>query len=150
MVVEHVVGPRGWTEGLAGGVSPDDAPERTVAAAPGVEYRAVKYEADMPTVLRAADLVVCRAGATSVAELSALGVPSILVPLPGAPGDHQTATLATSRTQVERYSFPTQSWTVIGWDWRWRPSWPIPGGWQRWPTEPAPLGGRMLRTGWSP
>jgi len=45
----------------------------------------------MLTVLRAADLVVCRAGATSVAELSALGVPSILVPLPGAPGDHQTA-----------------------------------------------------------
>ena len=91
MVVEHVVGPRGWMKGLAGGVSADDAPERTVAAAPDVEYRAVRYEADMLTVLRAADLVVCRAGATSVAELSALGVPSILVPLPGAPGDHQTA-----------------------------------------------------------
>jgi len=91
VVVEHVVGPRGWMKGLAGGVLADDAPERTVAAAPDVEYRAVRYEADMLTVLRAADLVVCRAGATSVAELSALGVPSILVPLPGAPGDHQTA-----------------------------------------------------------
>ena len=91
VVVEHVVGPRGWVQGLAGEVSAGDAPERTVAAAPGVEYRAVKYETDMPTVLRAADLVVCRAGATSVAELSALGVPSILVPLPGAPGDHQMA-----------------------------------------------------------
>ena len=91
VVVEHVVGPRGWMKGLAGGVSADDAPERTVAAAPDVEYRAVRYEADMLTVLRAADLVVCRAGATSVAELSALGVPSILVPLPEAPGDHQTA-----------------------------------------------------------
>ncbi len=91
VVVEHVVGPRGWVQGLAGEVSAGDAPERAVAAAPGVEYRAVKYETDMPTVLRAADLVVCRAGATSVAELSALGVPSILVPLPGAPGDHQTA-----------------------------------------------------------
>lgn len=45
----------------------------------------------MPTVLSAVDLVVCRAGATSVAELSAIGVPSILIPLPGAPGDHQTA-----------------------------------------------------------
>ena len=91
VVVEHVVGPRGWMEGLAGDVSADDAPERAVAAAPGVDYRAVKYEADMLTVLRAADLVVCRAGATSVAELSALGLPSILIPLPGAPGDHQTA-----------------------------------------------------------
>ncbi len=91
VVVEHVVGPRGWMGGLAGDVSADDAPERAVAAAPGVDYRAVKYEADMLTVLRAADLVVCRAGATSVAELSALGLPSILIPLPGAPGDHQTA-----------------------------------------------------------
>jgi len=91
VVVEHVVGSRGWMEGLAGGVSVGATPERAVAPAPGVEYRAVEYEVDMPTVLCAADLVVCRAGATSVAELSALGVPSILVPLPGAPGDHQTA-----------------------------------------------------------
>ena len=91
VVVEHVVGSRGWMEGLAGEVSAGDTPERAVASAPGVEYRAVKYESDMPTVLCAADLVVCRAGATSVAELSALGVPSILVPLPGAPGDHQMA-----------------------------------------------------------
>jgi UDP-N-acetylglucosamine--N-acetylmuramyl-(pentapeptide) pyrophosphoryl-undecaprenol N-acetylglucosamine transferase len=35
--------------------------------------------------------VVCRAGAMTVAELTVAGVPSILVPLPGAPGDHQTA-----------------------------------------------------------
>jgi UDP-N-acetylglucosamine--N-acetylmuramyl-(pentapeptide) pyrophosphoryl-undecaprenol N-acetylglucosamine transferase len=35
--------------------------------------------------------VICRAGATSVAELAAVGIPSVLVPLPGAPGDHQTA-----------------------------------------------------------
>ena len=91
VVVEHVVGSRGWMEGLAGEVSAGGTPERAVAPAPGVEYRAVKYESDMPTVLCAADLVVCRAGATSVAELSALGVPSILVPLPGAPGDHQMA-----------------------------------------------------------
>jgi UDP-N-acetylglucosamine--N-acetylmuramyl-(pentapeptide) pyrophosphoryl-undecaprenol N-acetylglucosamine transferase len=39
---------------------------------------------------RAADVVVSRAGASTVAELTVLGVPSILVPLPGAPGDHQT------------------------------------------------------------
>ena len=56
-----------------------------------VDYRPVEYEADMPSLLSAADVVVCRAGATTVAELSVLGVPSILVPLPGAPGDHQTA-----------------------------------------------------------
>jgi UDP-N-acetylglucosamine--N-acetylmuramyl-(pentapeptide) pyrophosphoryl-undecaprenol N-acetylglucosamine transferase len=45
----------------------------------------------MDAVYSAADVVVCRAGAMSVAELAAAGVPSVLVPLPGAPGDHQTA-----------------------------------------------------------
>jgi len=39
---------------------------------------------------RAADLVVCRAGAMTVAELCAWGKPSILVPLPTAAADHQT------------------------------------------------------------
>jgi UDP-N-acetylglucosamine:LPS N-acetylglucosamine transferase len=81
VVIEHVVGARGWI----------DPRERAGSPAPNVEYRPVEYEADMPTVLSAVDLVVCRAGATSVAELSAIGVPSILIPLPGAPGDHQTA-----------------------------------------------------------
>jgi UDP-N-acetylglucosamine--N-acetylmuramyl-(pentapeptide) pyrophosphoryl-undecaprenol N-acetylglucosamine transferase len=42
-------------------------------------------------VFAAADIVVCRAGASTIAELAAVGLPSVLVPLPGAPGDHQTA-----------------------------------------------------------
>ncbi len=45
----------------------------------------------MGTVYAAADVMVCRAGAMTVAELAAAGAPSVLVPLPGAPGDHQTA-----------------------------------------------------------
>jgi UDP-N-acetylglucosamine--N-acetylmuramyl-(pentapeptide) pyrophosphoryl-undecaprenol N-acetylglucosamine transferase len=45
----------------------------------------------MDLLYTAADVVVCRAGAMTVAELAAAGAPSILVPLPGAPGDHQTA-----------------------------------------------------------
>lgn len=82
IVVQHVVGSRGWTT---------DPPELAASIAAGVDYRPVEYEVDMPTVLCAADLVICRAGATTVAELTALGVPAILVPLPGSPGDHQTA-----------------------------------------------------------
>lgn len=54
-------------------------------------YGLVEYEDDMPAVYAATDVVLCRAGASSVAELAVAGVPSILVPLPGAPGDHQTA-----------------------------------------------------------
>jgi|TARA_B100001105_G_scaffold32708_1_gene22923 undecaprenyldiphospho-muramoylpentapeptide beta-N-acetylglucosaminyltransferase len=80
LVVRHVVGSRGWSAG-----------EMATELPAGVEYLAVAYEHDMPTLLAAADLVVCRSGATSVAELAVLGVPSVLVPLPGAPGDHQTA-----------------------------------------------------------
>ena len=45
----------------------------------------------MPLVYAAADVAVCRAGASTVAELAAVGLPAVLVPLPGAPGDHQTA-----------------------------------------------------------
>jgi UDP-N-acetylglucosamine--N-acetylmuramyl-(pentapeptide) pyrophosphoryl-undecaprenol N-acetylglucosamine transferase len=44
----------------------------------------------MPDLYAATTIAVCRAGATTVAELAAAGVPSVLIPLPGAPGDHQT------------------------------------------------------------
>jgi UDP-N-acetylglucosamine:LPS N-acetylglucosamine transferase len=56
----------------------------------GVDYRVIEFEDRMPLVYQAADVFVCRAGANTVAELSVSGMPSILVPLPGAPRDHQT------------------------------------------------------------
>ncbi|HUZ20842.1 MAG TPA: undecaprenyldiphospho-muramoylpentapeptide beta-N-acetylglucosaminyltransferase [Acidimicrobiales bacterium] len=55
----------------------------------GLDYRVVAYEQQMPEVLAASDVVICRAGASTVAELTVIGTPSILVPLPGAPADHQ-------------------------------------------------------------
>jgi UDP-N-acetylglucosamine--N-acetylmuramyl-(pentapeptide) pyrophosphoryl-undecaprenol N-acetylglucosamine transferase len=82
LAVHHIVGRRDWPE--VSSSHPELSPG-------GLQYRAVEYESRMDLVLAAADLAVCRAGATSVAELAAVGVPSILVPLPGAPGDHQTA-----------------------------------------------------------
>ncbi len=43
----------------------------------------------LPTLYRQADLVVSRAGATTLAELACAGLPAILIPYPGAIGDHQ-------------------------------------------------------------
>jgi UDP-N-acetylglucosamine--N-acetylmuramyl-(pentapeptide) pyrophosphoryl-undecaprenol N-acetylglucosamine transferase len=57
---------------------------------PGLRYRVVPFEDKMPDFYNAADVCVVRAGAMTVAELLVAGVPAILVPLPGAPRDHQT------------------------------------------------------------
>ena len=46
---------------------------------------------DVPDRLAAAHLVICRAGASTVAELTAAGRPALLVPYPHAADDHQTA-----------------------------------------------------------
>ncbi len=55
----------------------------------GVEARVTPFIDDMAEAYAWADLVVCRAGATTLAELTALGVAALLVPYPHAAGDHQ-------------------------------------------------------------
>ncbi len=87
----HVVGRREWDDALRtgpGGATGEEAERSTPA---GLALVRVEYQHRMDQVYAAADVIVCRAGAMTVAELAAAGVPSILVPLPGAPGDHQTA-----------------------------------------------------------
>jgi UDP-N-acetylglucosamine--N-acetylmuramyl-(pentapeptide) pyrophosphoryl-undecaprenol N-acetylglucosamine transferase len=59
-------------------------------AAAGVPAHCVPFIEDMAGAYEWADLVVCRAGALTVAELAAAGVASILVPFPHAVDDHQT------------------------------------------------------------
>lgn len=68
--------------------------DESLAAETCRRYPQEKYEVqafldDMPTRLAQADLVVCRAGASTIAELCAAGRPSILVPYPHAADDHQ-------------------------------------------------------------
>jgi UDP-N-acetylglucosamine--N-acetylmuramyl-(pentapeptide) pyrophosphoryl-undecaprenol N-acetylglucosamine transferase len=53
--------------------------------------RVVPFIDDMPAAYAEADLVLCRAGALTLAELCAAGVGSILVPYPHAADDHQVA-----------------------------------------------------------
>ncbi|MGH9044297.1 MAG: UDP-N-acetylglucosamine--N-acetylmuramyl-(pentapeptide) pyrophosphoryl-undecaprenol N-acetylglucosamine transferase [Acidimicrobiales bacterium] len=57
-------------------------------------YRLIGFQSDMASLYRAADVVVCRAGALSIAELALFGVPAVLVPLPNSPGDHQSKNAA--------------------------------------------------------
>ncbi len=56
----------------------------------GVDAEVVPFIEDMAAEYAACDLVICRAGALTVAELAAAGVASILVPFPHAVDDHQT------------------------------------------------------------
>jgi len=64
---------------------------RAAYAAAGVQGELVAFIDDMARRYAEADLVICRAGAVTVAELSAGGMASILVPFPYAVDDHQTA-----------------------------------------------------------
>ncbi len=62
--------------------------------ATGVQAEALAYMADLPQRMAAAHLVVSRAGASTMAELMAMGRPAILIPYKAATDDHQTANAA--------------------------------------------------------
>ena len=85
VTLRHVVGRRDWAE--------FSTPPPVVAGG-ALHYQLVEYENRMPLLLTAADVAVCRAGASTVAELSIAGLPAVLVPLPHAPRDHQRANTA--------------------------------------------------------
>ena len=67
----------------------DAASLRARYAAAGVAAEVAPFIRDMGAAYAAADVVVCRAGAVTCAELCLCGVPAILIPLPGAIRDHQ-------------------------------------------------------------
>ena len=81
LYVVHITGPKEYdsvVECLA--LSKEESRRWTVMA----------YQDRMPETLAAADCAISRAGATSLAEISALGLPALLVPFPYATEDHQT------------------------------------------------------------
>ena len=65
----------------------------------GVTARVEPFLESMDTEMSDADIVVCRAGATTLAELAAAGRPAILVPYPHATHDHQRLNAAAFQTQ---------------------------------------------------
>lgn len=70
-----------------GKYSYDRVKDRLGEKFPNVEIR--QYIHNMATILAAADLVVCRSGAITVSEISAVGVPAVLVPSPNVTRNHQ-------------------------------------------------------------
>lgn len=80
IAIRHAIGRRDW----ATASSELPQPEALV-------YQAVEYEDRMPLLLAAADLAVTRAGGSTLSELAVLGLPAVLVPLPIAHRDHQSA-----------------------------------------------------------
>jgi undecaprenyldiphospho-muramoylpentapeptide beta-N-acetylglucosaminyltransferase len=88
LAIHHVSGERNFAE-----CSTRLASERR--AGDRLRYELVAYEQHMDRLYARATVAVCRAGAGTVAELAAAGLPAVLVPLPGAPSDHQSRNAAT-------------------------------------------------------
>ncbi|MEQ2457374.1 undecaprenyldiphospho-muramoylpentapeptide beta-N-acetylglucosaminyltransferase [Flavonifractor hominis] len=63
---------------------------RQAGVEPCPELDVREYIYDMPLVMAAADLVLCRAGASTIAEIAAIARPAVLVPSPNVVADHQT------------------------------------------------------------
>src|SRR5262249_61276469 len=79
----------------------------------GVEVEIAPFFSDLPTRMAAAQLVISRSGASTVAELSAIGRPAVLVPLPHALDQDQfenAGVLAESggAIRVEKRDFPPE------------------------------------------
>ncbi|MEM1316393.1 MAG: glycosyltransferase, partial [Pseudomonadota bacterium] len=64
---------------------------RAAYAAAGIAADVAPFFDDLPARMGRAALVICRSGASTCAELAAVGRPSILIPFPAALDDHQTA-----------------------------------------------------------
>ena len=80
LVVYHVVGERFLDQA---------APERDGKS--GILYRVIGYQSQMAQLYAAADLLITRAGAGTLAEIATVGAPAIVVPWPGAAENHQLA-----------------------------------------------------------
>jgi len=80
----HQTGERDYNDALAAYQSLQSKGESS-----GNKFEVFKFIEDMPAAFARADLVVCRSGASTVAEIAAAGKPAVFVPFPRAADDHQ-------------------------------------------------------------
>jgi UDP-N-acetylglucosamine--N-acetylmuramyl-(pentapeptide) pyrophosphoryl-undecaprenol N-acetylglucosamine transferase len=81
ILIIHQTGERDYNDALAAYRSRGEAASFT--------FEVSKFIEDMPAAFARADLVVCRSGASTVAEIAAAGKPAVFVPFPRAADDHQ-------------------------------------------------------------
>jgi UDP-N-acetylglucosamine--N-acetylmuramyl-(pentapeptide) pyrophosphoryl-undecaprenol N-acetylglucosamine transferase len=91
----------------------DLASVRATYASGGINAELAPFFPDVADRLRDAHLVIARAGASTVAELAVAGRPSILVPLPGAIDDHQTANAKALCDAGGAWVMPQPGFTAI-------------------------------------
>ena len=84
---------------------------RGLYATLGIRADLASYFEDLPAQLDRAHLVIGRAGASTIAELTVAGRPSILVPLPSAMDDHQTANAAELAREGGAVAMPQSRFT---------------------------------------
>lgn len=77
----HQTGERDYNDALAA--------YQAMGESAGLTCEVFKFIEDMPAAFARADLVVCRSGASTVAEIAAAGKPAVFVPFPRAADDHQ-------------------------------------------------------------
>ena len=77
----HQTGERDYNDALAA--------YRRLGDSAGAKWQVFKFIEDMPAAFARADLIVCRSGASTVAEITAAGKPAVFVPFPRAADDHQ-------------------------------------------------------------
>jgi UDP-N-acetylglucosamine--N-acetylmuramyl-(pentapeptide) pyrophosphoryl-undecaprenol N-acetylglucosamine transferase len=90
----------------------DGAAVRAAYEAAGIAAEVAPFFTDIPRHLGAAHLVIARAGASTTAELAVAGRPAILVPLPGAIDDHQTANAAALAEAGAAWVMPQPRFTA--------------------------------------
>lgn len=90
----------------------DAARVRTAYEAAGIAAEVAPFFTDMAERLAAAHLVIARAGASTTAELAVAGRPALLVPLPHAIDDHQTANAAILAEAGAAWVLPQPRFTV--------------------------------------
>ena len=86
---------------------------RATYAAAEIGAELAPFFTDVASLLRTTHLVIARAGASTVAELAIAGRPSILVPLPGAIDDHQSANAKALADAGGAWVMPQAGFTVV-------------------------------------